>query len=89
MRKRANANQRQLRIIGGIWRGRKLAFPELPGLRPTPDRVRETVFNWLAPTVQGAPSPFADVDPAAYYAEPVAWMAALGITGGTGPDTFS
>jgi len=54
MRKRANANQRQLRIIGGIWRGRKLAFPELPGLRPTPDRVRETVFNWLAPTVQGA-----------------------------------
>ena len=39
--------------------------------------------------MQGAPSPFADVDPAAYYAEPVAWMAALGITGGTGPDTFS
>ncbi|MGD2006677.1 MAG: 16S rRNA (guanine(966)-N(2))-methyltransferase RsmD [Cellvibrionales bacterium] len=54
MRKRANANQRQLRIIGGTWRGRKLAFPDLPGLRPTPDRVRETVFNWLAPAVQDA-----------------------------------
>lgn len=37
----------QLRIIGGQWRGRKLAFPDIPELRPTPDRVRETVFNWL------------------------------------------
>ena len=44
----------QLRIIGGQWRGRKLSFPEIPGLRPTPDRVRETLFNWLAPVIAGA-----------------------------------
>lgn len=44
----------RLRIIGGQWRGRKLSFPEVPGLRPTPDRVRETVFNWLQPIVPGA-----------------------------------
>jgi len=44
----------QLRIIGGEWRGRKLCFPDVPNLRPTPDRVRETVFNWLAPMIQGA-----------------------------------
>ena len=37
----------QLRIIGGQWRGRKLSFPDVEGLRPTPDRVRETLFNWL------------------------------------------
>lgn len=44
----------KLRIIGGEWRGRKLEFPNLPGLRPTPDRMRETLFNWLAPYVSGA-----------------------------------
>ncbi len=44
----------QLRIIGGEWRGRKLRFPDAPNLRPTPDRVRETVFNWLAPMIHGA-----------------------------------
>ena len=44
----------QLRIIGGEWRGRKLRFPDAPNLRPTPDRVRETVFNWLAPIINGA-----------------------------------
>ena len=44
----------QLRIIGGQWRSRRLSFPEAPGLRPTPDRVRETLFNWLAPYVEGA-----------------------------------
>ena len=44
----------QLRIIGGEWRGRKLRFPDAPNLRPTPDRVRETIFNWLAPMIQGA-----------------------------------
>ncbi len=43
----------QLRIIGGCWRGRRLSFPPLPGLRPTPDRVRETLFNWLAPMIAG------------------------------------
>ena len=44
----------QVRIIGGQWRSRKLNVPEAPGLRPTPDRVRETLFNWLAPYIQGA-----------------------------------
>ena len=44
----------QVRIIGGQWRSRKLTVPDAPGLRPTPDRVRETLFNWLAPTIQGA-----------------------------------
>ena len=44
----------QLRIIGGEWRGRKLRFPDAPNLRPTPDRVRETIFNWLAPIIRGA-----------------------------------
>lgn len=44
----------QLRIIAGQWRGRKLRFPDGKGLRPTPDRVRETVFNWLAPYLRGA-----------------------------------
>jgi 16S rRNA (guanine966-N2)-methyltransferase len=43
----------RLRIIGGSWRGRKLAVAPLPGLRPTPDRVRETLFNWLAPVISG------------------------------------
>lgn len=37
----------EIRIIGGEWRGRKLHFPQSEALRPTPDRVRETLFNWL------------------------------------------
>ena len=44
----------QVRIIGGEWRGRKLLVPNIPDLRPTPDRVRETLFNWLAPLINGA-----------------------------------
>ena len=44
----------QLRIIAGEWRGRKLPVADLPGLRPTSDRVRETVFNWLSMYVPGA-----------------------------------
>ena len=44
----------QVRIIGGDWRGRKLQFPSIEGLRPTPDRVRETLFNWLSPHIAGA-----------------------------------
>lgn len=44
----------QVRIIAGRWRGRKLHFAESKGLRPTPDRVRETLFNWLAPVIEGA-----------------------------------
>ena len=43
-----------LRIIGGQWRGRKIAFTEVEGLRPTSDRVRETLFNWLAPSISKA-----------------------------------
>lgn len=44
----------RLRIIGGQWRGRKLDFIAEEGLRPTPDRIRETLFNWLAPDIHGA-----------------------------------
>lgn len=44
----------RVRIIGGAWRRRLLDFPQATGLRPTPDRVRETVFNWLAPYLPGA-----------------------------------
>ncbi len=44
----------QLRIIGGRWRGRRLPVPAIAGLRPTPDRVRETLFNWLTPAITGA-----------------------------------
>jgi 16S rRNA (guanine966-N2)-methyltransferase len=43
-----------LRIIGGKWRSRKIAFPDVAGLRPTPDRVRETLFNWLGAGVANA-----------------------------------
>lgn len=42
------------RIIGGSWRSRRLSFPAIEGLRPTTDRVRETVFNWLASEIHGA-----------------------------------
>ncbi|MEH6548630.1 MAG: 16S rRNA (guanine(966)-N(2))-methyltransferase RsmD [Pseudomonadales bacterium] len=45
--KSSRANVGAVRIIGGQWRGRKLAVPEVEGLRPTGDRVRETLFNWL------------------------------------------
>ena len=48
-----NRGEQEVRIIGGSLRGRKLAFPDAPGLRPTPDRVRETLFNWLAPHISG------------------------------------
>ena len=44
----------QLRIIGGIWRSRRLTVPFSEALRPTPDRVRETLFNWLQPHLSGA-----------------------------------
>ena len=43
-----------VRIIGGTWRGRRVGFPDTPGLRPTPDRVRETLFNWLQEHVAGS-----------------------------------
>jgi len=51
---RSTKGSNQLRIIGGLWRGRKLSFPDADGLRPTGDRIRETLFNWLAPDIQGA-----------------------------------
>ncbi len=44
----------QIRVIAGQWRGRKLLVADLQGLRPTPDRVRQTVFDWLAPYLPGA-----------------------------------
>src|SRR3989338_6225352 len=43
-----------VRIIGGKWRSRRLKVPDIKDLRPTPDRVRETLFNWLAPILPGA-----------------------------------
>lgn len=43
-----------LRIIGGEWRSRRLKFADVPGLRPTPDRMRETLFNWLQRQVPGS-----------------------------------
>jgi 16S rRNA (guanine966-N2)-methyltransferase len=43
----APAGRNSVRIIAGAWRGRRIHFPDLPALRPTPDRVRETLFNWL------------------------------------------
>lgn len=44
----------RLRIIGGRWRGVPVTFPPLPALRPSPDRVRETLFNWLQPVIVDA-----------------------------------
>ena len=43
----------QIRIVGGQWRGRKLQFPSIDGLRPTGDRIRETLFNWLGQNLAG------------------------------------
>lgn len=44
----------EVRIIGGKWRGRKLRFPDHPGLRPSLGRARETLFNWLVADIPGA-----------------------------------
>ena len=44
----------RVRIIAGRWRGRRLVVEDEPDVRPTPDRVRETLFNWLAPGLPGA-----------------------------------
>lgn len=52
MNKRTKSNS--IRIIAGQWRGRKLSVLDADGLRPTTDRVRETLFNWLMYDVQGA-----------------------------------
>ena len=53
-RNKAESHSQQLRIIGGEWRGRKLAFKPEQGLRPTLDRFRETLFNWLMFDTEGA-----------------------------------
>jgi 16S rRNA (guanine(966)-N(2))-methyltransferase RsmD len=50
---RAGAFAGQVRIIGGAWKRTRLAVADRPGLRPTPDRVRETVFNWLGQDLAG------------------------------------
>lgn len=47
------ATSNRVRIGGGVWRSRLLSFPDAPGLRPTPDRVRQTVFNWLGQDLYG------------------------------------
>ena len=44
----------QIRIIGGEWRSRQITFTDIPGLRPTPSRVRETLFNWLQNDIPGS-----------------------------------
>lgn len=49
----AAALPREVRIIGGQWKRSKLPVADRPGLRPTPDRVRETLFNWLGPDLDG------------------------------------
>ncbi|EHL29896.1 16S rRNA (guanine(966)-N(2))-methyltransferase RsmD [Legionella drancourtii] len=46
--------KQEIRIIGGQYRGKKLHFPNVDGLRPTPDRVRETLFNWLMHDIRDA-----------------------------------
>ena len=48
-----NAAMNSVRIIGGEWKRRVLRFPDSEGLRPTPDRVRETLFNWLGQDLDG------------------------------------
>ena len=51
---RQNTSSGQVRIISGQWRSRKLPIHDLEGLRPTTDRVRETLFNWLSTDIRGA-----------------------------------
>ncbi len=48
------ARRGSLRIVAGRWRGRRISVPPAPGLRPTPGRLRETLFNWLGPGIEGA-----------------------------------
>lgn len=43
----------RVRIVGGLWRSRLVEFPSVAGLRPTPDRVRETLFNWIGQDLSG------------------------------------
>jgi len=50
----SKAKASKLRIISGEWRSRQLPIPDIEGLRPTPDRVRETLFNWINPYIPGS-----------------------------------
>lgn len=50
----APTGRNSVRIIAGAWRGRRIHFPDMPALRPTPDRVRETLFNWLQHSITDA-----------------------------------
>ena len=50
---RKSGRESRVRIIGGEHRGRRISVPDRPGLRPTPDRVRETLFNWLGQRLDG------------------------------------
>ena len=50
----ANSPPGRLRIVAGNWRSRLLEIADVPGLRPTTERVRETLFNWLAPSIEGS-----------------------------------
>lgn len=54
MKKNKPSSSNQLRIIGGEFRSRKLTFSDAHDLRPTGNRIRETLFNWLAPNISGA-----------------------------------
>jgi 16S rRNA (guanine966-N2)-methyltransferase len=47
-------NQSSIRVIAGTWRGRRINFPTIHGVRPTQDRIRETLFNWLQLDISGA-----------------------------------
>jgi 16S rRNA (guanine(966)-N(2))-methyltransferase RsmD len=51
--KRPTSPSGEIRIIGGLWKRTKLSVADFPGLRPTPDRVRETLFNWLGQDLSG------------------------------------
>ena len=53
-RKTSKTRSGRLRIVAGKWRSRLLDIADEPGLRPTSERVRETLFNWLAPIIQGS-----------------------------------
>ena len=53
MNNKAKANSNAIRISAGEWRSRLLKFPDVDGLRPTPDRVRQTAFNWLGQDMHG------------------------------------
>ena len=54
VKRNAGRVQGSVRIIAGEWRGRRIAIPDGTAVRPTPDRVRETVFNWLRDSLAGA-----------------------------------